>query len=121
MILTDCQNGNTWMSLLFSSWPVTQDINEASIPDDEILNSKFCGHSLITESPISFDNYVGKSYQFILNFTARILKIAGSKSFKTNEITVDDIKKADLFILKTSMKMIEKLLGGKLKLIRPAW
>ena len=115
---TDWQNGNTWMSLPFSCWPVTQDINEGNIPDDEILNSKFCGHSLITESSISFDNYVSKSYQFTLYLTARILKISRSKSFKSNELTVDDIKKTELFTLRTSMKMREKLIGGKLKFIR---
>ena len=95
---------------------MTQDVKEVKIPADEILSAKFCGCSFVTVSFLAFEKYIGKSYKFVVNLVARVMNICRKKYFKCNKITVDDKKEAELYILKHSMKITEKMLEeGKLK------
>ena len=62
-------------------WPLSQE-TAAEVPEEELLNNKFVG--LISTSPpaLSYQKYIGKSYQFIVNLTARCMKIAENRSFQ---------------------------------------
>ena len=118
---SEWQNGRPWMSQPFVEWPVTQDIGTASVPNNEVIETKFCGQTSAHDSAgISFEKYVGRSYQFVVNLTARLLRIAKTKSFKDNRFTVEDMQQAEEFIIRNSMKLTEKLMEeGKLKSLRP--
>ena len=83
---SEWQNGSTWMSLPIEQWPISQDTGPENVPGDELLQSKFSGHAKAMESPISFDKYKSKSYEFVINLIARVLKIAKNKSFKYIDI-----------------------------------
>ena len=107
------------MYLSINKWPVTQDIGHDKIPADEILRHNFYGHVQIVDPPISYDSYRGKSYQFIVNLTARLLKIAKSHSFKVGDLTPDDLEQAESYIIKNSMKLMkEEFSKGKLQSLR---
>ena len=117
---SEWQDGKPWMSLPITQWPVTQDIGKAEVPEDDIVRAKLCGATQITELPICFEKYLGKSFQFILNLVARLLWILETKSFKDNEITVENMRKAEKYVLKNSMLKTEKLLEqGRLKSLQP--
>ena len=102
---SEWQDGSNWMSLPIEQWPVSQDTGSENVPGDELLQSKFSGHAKAMESPISFDKYKSKSYQFVINLIARVLKIAKNKSFKYIDIVPEDLEKAELYVLKSSMVM----------------
>ena len=95
---SEWQDGKPWMSLPITQWPVTQDIGKAEVPEDDIVRAKLCGATQITELPICFEKYLGKSFQFIHNLVARLLWILETKSFKDNEITVENMRKAEKYI-----------------------
>ena len=117
---SEWQNGSKWMSSPIHLWPVTQDLEDVKVPEEEVLPTRICAHVNMLEFPIDYRKYIGRSYQFIINVTARLLHIARVKSFKDNEITVDDVQKAESFILRYSMQTTEKMLEqGKLRSLRP--
>ena len=117
---SEWQNGSAWMNSHRNLWPVTQDISGMKIPDEEVVNAKLCMMAKLSEFPVCYEKYICRSYQFIVNLTARLLRIAKLKSFRDNEFTVGDIQDAESYILKYSMEMTEKMLEqGKLKSLRP--
>ena len=116
---SEWQNGSEWMYLPPEEWPLSQE-TAAEVPEEELLNNKFVG--LISTSPpaLSYQKYIGKSYQFIVNLTARCMKVAENRSFQQNELTADDLLKAETHIIKTSMQLTKvELEKGNLESLRP--
>ena len=116
---SEWQNGSEWMYLPPEEWPLSQE-TAAEVPEEELLNNKFVG--LISTSPpaLSYQKYIGKSYQFIVNLTARCMKVAENRSFQQYELTAEDLLKAETHIIKTSMQLTKVELGkGNLESLRP--
>ena len=116
---SEWQNGPSWMYLPRDEWPITED-TDGRVPDEALVRRHVSAHATISEPVISFAKYVGKSYQFILNLTARILKIFESKSFRITHLTPEDLEKAEEFVIQSSMKFTQQeLQKGHLASLRP--
>ena len=81
------------MHLSLSEWPLTQEVGGAQkVPEEELIRWKFAGLVKIIEPVIQYEKYQGKSFQFAVNVTARILRIAKHKSFSLRpEVNNDGI------------------------------
>ena len=119
---SEWQNGSRWMSLPVSEWPVTQDIGKAKTPKEEMLSSAHvCAYINHQESAIDYNNYIGRSYKFVIKLTAIVKKIARARSFKNGlNISAQEMKDAELHVIQQSMKLTHQLLQeGKLDALRP--
>ena len=96
------------MHLSLSEWPLTQEVGGAQkVPEEELIRWKFAGLVNIIEPVIQYEKYRGKSFQFAVNVTARILRIAKHKTFKKafDDITPEETDIAETYIIRNSMKM----------------
>ena len=117
---SEWQNGSQWMYLPPEEWPLTQETT-AEVPQEELMNNQFSGHVSTTTPVIDYSKYVGKSYQFIINLTARCFKVIQNQSFKHGELTPDDLLKAETHIIQQSSAHHTKpeLDKGNLQSLRP--
>ena len=116
---SEWQNGPAWMYLPRKDWPITQEVT-SQVPNDALVRRHIAAHATVVEPLIPYSKYTGKSYQFIINLTARVLKVGHSKSFKITDLTPEDLEKAEQYVIKSSMKMTrQELKKGHLASLRP--
>ena len=115
---SDWQLGPSWMYQPIEEWPVDQDVGRSTTPDEFVVRRVVT--AIVTESAINYEKYRGRSYEFVRNLTARLIRIFKDKSMKNSEITSEDLRDADSFILKMSMiKTKESFDKGSLNSLRP--
>ena len=116
---SEWQNGSRWMSLPIEEWPVTQDIGSTAVPEEEVLNTKFCAFISAQVSVFDYNKYIGRSYQFVKRLTALVLKLAHTRTFVANaHITPHFLKLAEHHMLLQSMRYTQELLNaGKLQFL----
>ena len=116
------QKGPEWMYLQSNQWPIDQDVGRSVIPEEFLIRQRLLIAAVtnISEPIIDFETLKGKSFNFVQNLTARVLRICKNKSFKNSTITPTDRKDAEIFMLKSSMTHTNKMLSeGKLDSLRP--
>ena len=109
------------MSLPMEKWPVTQDIGSTTVPEEEVVNTKFCAHVIARENIIDYKKFIRHSYQFVMRLTATLLQILSNKSFKNNALILPRfLKQAEIYMLQQSSKLTQQLIDkGQLKSLRP--
>ena len=116
---SEWQRGPAWLAKDKSEWPLTQEIDANSIPPEQLLKSKFTGHTSIATPPLIDINRF-RSYDFLMRVTARIFRVFQRKSFSKTDPTPECLAKAESFWIKQSMKLTqEKLEKGHLDSLRP--
>ena len=114
------QIGPSWMYLPVEDWPVTQDVGRNPVPEEFVVKRKIVASASKEDPVIDYNKYKGKSYDFAMNLTARILRIAKSRSFRNNELTTEDLQDAEAFMIRSSMKRTKLMLDkGSLNSLRP--
>ena len=108
------------MYLSVEDWPMDQDVGRSVIPEEFVIHKVAASAQSRKMAIIDYEKYRGRSLDFARNVIARIFRIAKKKSFKNNKITVADMREADEYILRNSMKMTKIALDdGKLSSLRP--
>lgn len=114
------QIGPSWMYLPLEEWPVTQDVGRNTVPEEFVVRRKVVASVFKEEPVIDYSKYKGKSYDFAMNLTARILRITKNRSFRNNDVTAEDLQNAEAFMIQTSMKRTKLMLDkGSLNSLRP--
>ena len=107
------------MYLPRQDWPITQEVT-SQVPNEALMRRHVSANTTAAESIIPYAKYTSKSYQFIINFTARVLKVALSKSFRITELMPEDLEKAEEHVIKSSMRRTrQELKKGHLDSLRP--
>ena len=103
------------MDLPRNQWPTSQDITGVQVPEEELMKLVNVAH-ISTQSPlIDIERLKSRSYTLVMRVVAIVLKMAKKRSFKIDDLTSEDIKTAEGFCLKLSMKYTnEDLQKGKL-------
>ena len=120
------QCGPSWMKLDFTEWPVTQDFSKAEIPHEE-LNSPHVVAAITATSTttqlFNTESYKNRyrAYEFFIRLVGIVMKVFRYKSLRIpRELSVDDLKTAELVALKLSMKhTLQEYQKGTLKSLRP--
>ena len=114
------QRGPSWMYLPIGEWPIDQDVKRSTIPDEFVVRSKMVTALTIEEPAIDYEKLKGRTYEFARNVTAICIKILRRKSFRIKEITVEDVRNAESYMISISMKRTREMLAkGMLLSLRP--
>ena len=122
---SDWQRGTTWMRSPRTEWSVSQDISGVIIPSEELANKSYLNLACTTDSIIKIydlKRFKGRSYDFVLNVTARVISACHSKSFKGvfTDLLARNVIEAEKFCIETSMFYTKQELdAGRLKSLRP--
>lgn len=115
------QRGPAWLREEVSSWPVSQSIISADVPeesDDELTKKGTCYYGSNKEDFLSIKKYT--SYSFLMNLTARLMLICELKTFGVRDLTTCSIEKAEKYWVLRSMELTKiDLQKGKLRSLRP--
>ena len=116
---SEWQKGPSWMYLPRNEWPITED-TDGHVPNEALVRRHISAHATVVEPVIPYAKYIGKSYQFIINLTARVLKIFQCKSFGITDLVPEDLERAEEFIIKSSMSFTRQEYDkGNLASLRP--
>ena len=114
------QKGPDWIYLKLNQWPVDQDVGRCIIPEEFLIRHKLIASIDLNKITINYESLKGKSFRFVQNVTARVIRIFRNKSFKGNLITKEDRDNAEVFMLKYAMILTKKMNSeGKLASLRP--
>ena len=112
------QKGPAWLVEDRRYWPVSQNLDNVIVPEEELLKKGISYHNEKKEMFIDITKY--RSYSFLINVTARILLVFEEKSFKVVKITLLSLEKAEKYWIKQSMLYTkEELENGRLRSLRP--
>ena len=114
---TEWQKGPAYLRRPKGEWKITQEIIVQKIPPEEMKKKKqFIG--VITSQPVLSDERLGRSYDFLVRVTARVLRITSGRSF--NNVKSEDIRKAEIYLIRQNQLTVRELYeSDKLKSLRP--
>ena len=100
-------------------WPVTQEVDDADVPEDEVIKKSVCYYAVKVEPIVDIKKF--RSFSFLMGVTARIYSIFERKSFAIKEVTTSSLKKAERYWIQQSMEQYTKpaLEKGRLLSLRP--
>ena len=114
------QKGPPWMTLEIDDWPISQEIHDISVPEEELSKEFAASFAIISINTFNLERFTSKSYIFLLRVFAIVIKMLRCKSLKIDEIKAQDIEEAEITCVKLSMKLTrDDLKTGKLNSLRP--
>lgn len=112
------QRGPEWLRRDQSCWPVSQEVNDVIIPEDELIKRGTCFYAAEVNMLMDVKNY--SSYSFLMNVTARLFAIFENKTFRVKELSISSLEKAERYWLKVSMQYTKsEVEKGRLASLRP--
>ena len=117
---SEWQTGPRWLYGERESWPVKQDMREDEVPAESLLVKRKCFATTNHVSILDIEKLAMHTYNFLMRSTARILYALEKKSFKSNQVDLANLDRAEQYWLKESSRLTAiELEKGNLRSLRP--
>ena len=114
----------TWVRLPQEKWPVSKDFSGYEIPTEELISKDIVVFASSIDNLINvydIERFIGKSYKFLVNVTARQMNSIIKRSLRevSNPHTCGSIIAAEKFCIQVSMNFTKPdFVAGKFRSLR---